>query len=240
MNLKLSILATILVFGSFNSFSQTDPQIVKKCNDFEIDGKGSGKEWDKAEWQTFTALMQADPRHETKSKVIYSEKGIYVLFSGQDEKITTKDYKQFGEIYEGDVFEVFFHPKPGLPQYFEYEINHLGKELILTLSRAKGGAVAWAPWDYEYNRRNLIKSKVNISGGKSKIGASITSWTAEIFFPNAIFALMSGTPPQSGDTWNANFCRIDYDTGKPLEWSWSPGIKKSFHELEQFRSIRFE
>ncbi|HKP32333.1 MAG TPA: hypothetical protein VJT83_06385, partial [Chitinophagaceae bacterium] len=69
---------------------------------------------------------------------------------------------------------------------------------------------------------------------------AIQSWTAEVFFPNEIFALMPGTPPRSGDTWNANFCRIDYDSGKSQEWTWSPEVGPSFHELEHFRSIRFE
>lgn len=213
---------------------------VKKTNDFEIDGKGSNAEWNKADWQIFTRISKGDIGLESKSKILYSAKGIYVLFSGEDNKITTKNYKDNEEIYEGDVFEVFFHPRSAMPQYFEYEINHLEKELILTLARTKGNTVAWSPWHYEYNKKQMIKKKVNISGGKSEIGASIRSWTAEVFFPNEIFELMQGVPPRSGDIWNANFCRIDYDTGKPLEWSWSPGIVSSFHELEQFRSIKFE
>jgi hypothetical protein len=220
--------------------SNDDPWLVKKCNDFTIDGKGSAAEWNKTEWQMFTKISKDGIEHETKSKILYSPKGIYVLFSGEDEKITTKEYKDFEEIYEGDVFEVFFHPKPDQPQYFEYEVNHLGKELTLTLARAKGNTVAWAPWHYEYNKRQIIKRKVNIVGGKREIGAGIQSWTAEVFFPNEIFALIPGTPPKSGNIWNANFCRIDYDSGKPLEWSWSPEIKTSFHELEHFRSIKFE
>ena len=217
-----------------------DPWVVRKCNDFTIDGKGSAAEWNKTEWQMFTKISKEGVQYESKSKILYSEKGIYVLFSGEDKKITTKDYKDYEEIYEGDVFEVFFHPKPDQPQYFEYEINHLGKELTLTLARTKGNTVAWSPWHYEYNKRQIIQRKVNIVGGNSEIGAAIKSWTAELFFPNAIFALMPGTPPQSGDTWNANLCRIDYDSGKELEWSWSPEIKSSFHELEHFRSIKFE
>lgn len=240
--MRLNIRAIICVsffLIAINARAQQQPLVIKKCNDFEIDGKGSNSEWNKTDWQLHTRLQQSNINHETKSKMLYSSKGIYVLFSGEDEKITTKDYKDAEEIYEGDVFEVFFHPKPELPQYFEYEINHLGKELTLTLARSKGNTVAWSPWGHEYNRRQIIKRKVNIVGGKGEIGATIKSWTAEVFFPNEILALMAGIPPQSGDEWRANFCRIDYDKGV-LEWSWSPEIKKSFHELENFRTIRFE
>ncbi len=239
MKLMRSLISIFFLAVAFNVAAQSDPAVVKKCNDFEIDGKGSSSEWNKTEWQVHTKIQKSDLNHQTKSKVLYSPKGIYVLFSGEDQKITTKDYKDFEEIYDGDVFEVFFHPKPELPQYFEYEVNQLGRELTLTLARSKGNTVAWSPWHYEYNKKQIIQRKVNVVGGKPEVGASIKSWTAEVFFPNEIFALMSGTPPQSGDVWRANFCRIDYDNGL-LEWTWSPGIKKSFHELEAFRSIRFE
>jgi hypothetical protein len=220
--------------------SAEEPWLVKKCNDFTIDGKGSSPEWNKTQWQKFTILQKDGLDQESKSKVLYSDKGIYVLFSGVDSKITTKDYKDYEEIYDGDVFEVFFHPKDDQPQYFEYEVNHFEKELTLTLARSKGNTVAWSPWHYEYNQRQIVQRKVNIVGGKREIGAGIQSWTAEVFFPNEIFRLMPGTPPHSGDVWRAHFCRIDYDSGKALEWSSSPAIKKSFHELENFGSIKFE
>ena len=219
----------------------SDQIVVKKCNDFTIDGKGSNAEWNKTEWQAFTKITKGGTDHETKSKILYSSRGIYVLFSGKDQKITTKNYKDYDdEIYEGDVFEVFFHPQPGMPQYFEFEVNHLNKELTLTLTRSKGNTTAWTPWNLEYAKRPQIKKKVNIVGGKPEIGSAIQSWTAEVFFPNEIFKLLPGIPPQSGDIWNANFCRIDYDDGKAAEWSWSPEIISSFHELEHFRSIKFE
>jgi hypothetical protein len=236
------VLTILLILAAFIPVakSQDQPWQVKKCIDFTIDGKGSASEWNKTDWQVFTKISKEGVEHETKSKILYSEKGIYVLFNGTDQKITTKDYKDYEEIYEGDVFEVFFHPKPDQSQYFEYEVNQLEKELTLTLARSNRNTVAWSPWHYEYNQRQIVKRKVNIVGGKREIGAAIQSWTAEVFFPNEIFALMPGTPPKSGDIWNANFCRIDYDSGKPLEWSWSPAIKSSFHELEHFRSIKFE
>jgi hypothetical protein len=169
-----------------------------------------------------------------------SDKGIYLLFQGEDKRITTKDYKDFQNIYDGDVFEVFFHPDTSRLLYFEYEINHLGKELILILSRTPGNTLAWTPWDYEYVRHPQIKKAVSVIGGERKPGASIASWSAEIFFPYSVFNFLPLTPPKSGTRWNANFCRIDYDNGKEIEYSWSPTITKGFHQLEQFKPIQFE
>lgn len=108
------ILITFFVLAGITSFKKNShqPWLVKKCNDFTIDGKGSSPEWNKTEWQKFMKISKDGVEHESKSKVLYSSKGIYVLFSGADQLITTKDYKDYQEIYEGDVFESFFIPAP--------------------------------------------------------------------------------------------------------------------------------
>ena len=52
--------------------------------------------------------------------------------------------------------------------------------------------------------------------------------------------LMQNIPPKSGTIWNANFYRLDYDSGNMIKWSWTPTIEKSFHELDKFRAVKFE
>jgi len=172
--------------------------------------------------------------------MLYSEKGIYLLFSGEDDLISTKDYKDGQEIYEGDVFEFFLHTDPGKPPYFEYEINQMERQLTLTLARFPHKNIAWSPWDYEYAQDPVIRKKVAVNGGVKKPGAPIRGWSAEIFFPYELLGLLPGVPPKSGTIWNANFCRIDYDSGKMVQWTWSKKIKSSFHELENFGTIVFE
>lgn len=210
--------------------------VVKSCNDFGLTGKGTDNEWYKTEWHVLTKLDKDGANYETKFKILYSATGIYVLFHGEDERITTLDYKDFDNIFKGDVFEVFFDPDPKSPVYFEYEVNQLDKELILTISSLKGqNNVSWIPWF-----RSGIKKMVEIGGGIKAINTKIIYWKAEIFFPYGALGLMPNVPPKSGSVWNANFCRLDYDTGNMVKWSWSPTIVTSFHELEKFRSIKFE
>lgn len=216
------------------------PLLVHKCNDFAITGKGSDSEWTKAEWNQLTKLDEGGKTNVTRFKILYSVTGIYVLFQGDDEKITTQAYKDFEAIFNGDVFEVFFHPDPQVKVYFEYEVNHLGKELILAISTINDKWSSWMPRNTEGVHRTGIQRKVDVVGGKAEIGSAITSWTAEIFFSYSGLGLMPKVPPTSGTLWNANFCRLDYDTGTMIKWSWTPTIKKSFHELDQFRSIKFE
>ena len=218
----------------------TTSLLVRKCNDFTITGKGTDSEWTKAEWNGLTKLDDGGKPNATKFKILYSATGIYVFFQGDDEKITTQDYKDFESIFNGDVFEVFFYPDPDVKVYFEYEVNHLGRELILAISNLNGKWSSWVPRNNQGVHRTGIQRMVNVVGGDAGIGSNITSWTAEIFFSYNGLGLMPKVPPASGTQWKANFCRLDYDTGAMIKWSWTPSITKSFHELEKFLSIKFE
>ena len=217
--------------------TQALPLLVKKCSDFNLTGKGDNDEWNKTQWNSLTKLDSGVKVYATKFKILYSVKGVYVLFTGDDEKITTKYDKDFGDLYKGDVFEVFFHTDPLTPIYFEYEVNQLEKELVLLVPRINGRAHGWIPWHYENDR--VVKKMVSVTGGDKMSNASISSWTAELFFPYDLFKPLHNVPPKSGDNWNANFYRLDYDNGKMVKFAWSP-VEKSFHEIDKFRPISFE
>ena len=234
-------LAIIMIYplaaASQDSARTTMTLLVKKCSDFEPTGTGYNSEWNKTEWHSLTKLDSAGKSYTAKFKILYSGKGVYVLFNGIDDKISTPYDKDFGDLYNGDVYEVFFHTDPRTPIYFEYEINQLNKELVLLIPNLNGRAYGWLPWRYEKDRS--VKKMVNVVGGKSANGESITSWSAELFFPYELFRPLANVPPASGTIWNANFYRLDYDGGKQMKWAWSP-VQKHFHEPGRFGAIRFE
>ena len=216
--------------------SGEDTLLVSKCVDFDITGKGDNDEWKKTNWVQLAQLDVAKENYETKFKILYSKKGIYVLFYGKDKRITTTYEKDFDNLFNADVFEAFFHPNPDLSLYFEYEVNALSKELVLLIPNYKNSFMGWMPWQYEGRRK--VQKKVDVDGGAAKSGATIQAWTAEVFFPYELVSIMSQAP-ESGAVWKANFCRLDYDEGKMVKWSWSP-VESSFHEYQKFRSIKFE
>jgi hypothetical protein len=215
----------------------TIPLLVRKCPDFDLTGTGDNNEWARTEWNYLTKLDSGGKAYTSKFKIMYSEKGIYILFYGEDDKISTRFDKDFGDLFKGDVFEVFFHTDPKTLLYLEYEINQLNKELVLLVPNVNGKAYGWIPWHYEKNRS--INKRVEVTGGKKEPDAAIDSWYAELFFPYDLFRPLGNVPPNSGTTWNANFYRLDYDTGQMIKWAWSP-VRNSFHELEKFRLIKFE
>lgn len=241
MRLLLSIITFLLlinyVIGQKSQASGGKPLLVKKCDDFNVTGKGNNAEWGKTEWNLMTKLDTGGQNYESKFKILYSFTGIYVLLNGKDNKITTGFDRDFEDLYKGDVFEVFFHTNPKSPLYFEYEINQLNKELVLIIPNFKGKFYGWIPWHYENERR--VKKMVDITGGKMEANAAINSWSAELFFPYKLFNPLENVPPESGTIWNANFYRLDYDSGNMMKWAWAP-VKKSFHEFEKFWPIEFE
>lgn len=228
------------ILSKSKQYLYSDPLIVLKCTDFTINGKGDNAEWTKAKWIHLAKLDTGGRNYESKFKILYSTTGIYLLVSGEDDKITTKEYNDLDAIYNGDVFEAFFLPVPKTPVYFEYEINQMNKELILTLSKMDNQLYSWSPGYPSEENRKPVKKMVDVVGGKAEVGGFIKNWTAEIFFPYTILGLLPNVPPASGTVWNANFCRLDYDSGNMIKYSWSPAIQKSFHEIDKFQSIKFE
>ncbi|MES1224544.1 MAG: carbohydrate-binding family 9-like protein [Bacteroidota bacterium] len=235
--LLLGILFHLAAIANKVNVPVDTPLLVHRCNDFIITGKGDNAEWDKTKWTSLTKLNQPGKEYKTKFKILYSAKGIYVLFNSDDEKIGTEYKNDFENLFTADVVEVFFHPEPAQTTYFEYEVSPLEYELVLLILNTNGKFGSWMPWHYE-DKKKVIK-KVNIIGGEMKPGASIQSWSAELFFPFQLLSGLLNTPPVSGTRWNANFCRLDYDTGNQVMFSWSP-VRNSFHEFKKYYSLQFE
>ncbi len=223
--------------GVHNAPASDSLLVVKKCTDFAISGKGDHANWQKAGWTSLQKLDKAGAAYASRFKVLYSVKGIYVLFNGEDAVITSPFTKDFEKIFKGDVFEVFFHPQPDEPIYFEYEVSPLDKELVLLMVQRNEYIGGWSPWPYEPGSK--VKKKVTVNGGPKKDGASIKSWTAELFIPYKLLGAFKNTPAVKGSIWKANFCRLDYDTGNMVKWAWAP-IETSFHETSRYFSLKFD
>ena len=170
--MKFLLYLLAIIFINLNpAISQEDlrsqdtiPLRVRKCFDFDLTGKGDNNEWSKTEWNDMIKLDSGGKAYSSKFKILYSAKGIYVLFYGDDDKISTTFDKDFENLFRGDVFEVFFHTDPKTTIYLEYEVNQLNKELVLLIPKVNGRARGWIPWHYENDRKT--KKMVNIVGGK--------------------------------------------------------------------------
>ena len=154
---------------------------VRPTADFEVTGDGSNEAWKKAEWVPLTPRGAADPSLETRVKLLYSKKGLYVLMSAADRKVTATFKDDFENLWTEDVFEVFLWPDEREPIYFEYEISPLNRELPILVPNLGGKFLGWRPWHYEGNRKT--HKATSTVGGPAESGAPVTGWKAEVFFP---------------------------------------------------------
>jgi len=230
--------------GDADSRGRTREPIARvlRTADFEITGDGGNAAWKAAAWHSLAARgnRQSDAARETRFKVLYSDRGLYVLLHGADDKITATLDKDFTRLWTEDVFEFFLWTDESQPIYFEYEISPLGYELpILCPNNAPAGKdfLRWLPWNYEGERK--ISKKVAVEGGEARSGATIRGWSVEIFLPYATLNPLLNLPPRPGTKWRANFYRMDYDDPQPRAWDWAR-VGNSFHEFQKFGTLSFE
>lgn len=210
---------------------------VKPTDDFEVNGKGDAKAWDKTVWEPLQRREEKGLPYAAKVKVLYSKKGIYVLMDAEDRKLTAKFEKDFENLWTEDVFEVFLWTDERDPLYFEYEISPLGRELPIMVPNNDGKFMGWLPWHYEGGRKT--RKATSAIGGDLKSGAEVKGWRAEIFIPYELLAPLRNLPPKPGTRWRANFYRMDYDDGNHTSWDWSR-VGKTFHEYKKFGTLVFE
>lgn len=224
--------------GEAKTTSSEQPTLnVKRCDDFEVNGKGDADAWKKTEWVALQKRPGRTHDYTAQIKLLYSKSGVYILFDGTDRLLTATMEEDFADLWNEDVYECFFWPDEKHPVYFEYEISPLGYELPILVPKLEGEFLGWRPWHYEGERK--IKKAVKVSGGEQKPMAEVSGWRAEVFIPYALLKPLQNVPPQSGDVWRANFYRVDHDGGKSTAWDWAR-VGRSFHEIEKYGKLKFE
>ncbi len=210
--------------------------VVKRCIDFEVTGDGTSKEWEKTEWLDLVIRGPVVADYQTKTKVLYSETGIYFLFDCKDKKLTTTMEADNLNLWEEDVVEVFLWTDERFPVYFEYELSPMNYELPIIVPNFDGKFLGWLPWNYYDDKRT--RHATSATGGEKKSGSSVTGWIAEFFIPYKLLEPLNNVPPVSGTKWRANMYRIDRDS-VTIAFNWQK-TNTTFHEYKNFGTFIFE
>jgi hypothetical protein len=206
--------------------------VVRHTADFKVSGKGDAGAWEKADWITMTKRKGVS-NYKTRAKLLYSDSGIYALFSCEDKKITATLKEDFANLWTEDVVEIFFWPDETVPLYFEYELSPLNYELAILVPNMDGDFLGWKPWQYEGERKTRHATNIIRDNRQNP-----TEWIAEFFIPFALLKPLRNVPAKSGTQWRMNMYRIDYDQ-EYTSWTWKP-VEKNFHDYEKFGVIKFE
>jgi predicted TIM-barrel fold metal-dependent hydrolase len=231
-----------ILFAARNADAEPAPPAskelrVRPTEDFEVTGDGSAEAWKKTDWEPLQKRNADGQPYETRVKVLYSKKGLYVLMDATDQKITAKIKEDNQNLWTEDVFEVFLWPDERQTVYFEYEISPLNVELPILIPNLDGKFLGWLPWHYDGPRKT--RKATSASGGTLKSGGQVSGWKAEVFIPYELLAPLQNVPPKAGSRWRANFYRMDYDDNKTTSWDWAR-VGPSFHEFQKFGTLVFE
>ena len=83
---------------------------VPRTDDFKLTGDGRSPAWRKAAWEPLDKRPGNKSTYRSRFKMLYSPTGLYVLFDGEDRKLTATIDKDFEDLWNEDAFEFFLWP----------------------------------------------------------------------------------------------------------------------------------
>ena len=174
----------------------------------------------------------APPRLATSVAAWFDAEYLNVLFSGGDDHIEASHLVHDAPLYEEDVVEVFLSPEE-TTRYFELEVSPRGTIFDARIT-SPDGERATMHVDRAWTCEGLIATvrKVTESNGASTVDTLL----------RIPFASLHRETPKDGETWRANFFRIDRHDGHGDEFSaWQPTLRNpaDFHVPAAFGALRF-
>ncbi len=218
-----------------------------------IDGRLSESAWRTAPRTGLFIDIEGDtrpqPALDTRAAMLWDDEYFYFAAWMDEPHLWATLLKRDSIIYRDNDFEIFIDPDGDQVDYDEFEINALGTEFDLRLTRAYrcGGG-----YDIEWNMAGL-KSAVHLRGTLNDPSDRDSGWTVEVAIPWSCLADTSTVPcpPRDGDTWWVNFSRVQWpfdvvdgayvkpDGAKEDNWVWSPQFAIDMHRPEYWGRVQF-
>ena len=222
----------------------------------KIDGKMSPEEWDAIPWTSSFVDIEGDkrpkPTLQTRAKMTHDDNGMYFAALMEEPNVWASITEHDGVICRENDFEIFLNPTNDTHNYMEYEINALGTEWDLFLSKPyRDGPVVLNNWEYAG-----MKSAVYVDGTLNNPNDTDRSWSVEVYIPwSSIYQMMGGQAPKEGDQLRTNFLRVEWtleaqdgkyvkvpikgeDKVREYNWAWSPIGIVSIHMPEYWGLVQ--
>jgi len=173
----------------------------------------------------------AAPRLATSVVVYFDDEYLNVLFSCADDHVVATHRVHDAPLYEEDVVEIFLAPVR-IEEYFELEVNPLGTTFDARIESPHGVRTTMKN-DLGWTCDGLVAAlctTVESSGERS------TDTILRI-----PFASLGRETPCDGETWRANFYRIDRHRDGDEFSAWQPTMKvpPDFHVPAKFGVLKF-
>jgi len=207
-----------------------------------------GALWNASDWKNGQSLSidnflpeSSEHRPETKTKLLYDEKGIHGFFMVKDKYIRCMHTEFQSPVCRDSCVEFFFQPIEN-KGYFNFEFNCGGAFLcnyIENNTRVKNGFTKYAKLDKD----DMAQVKVFHSMPKV-VEPEIqekTTWFLGFHIPFKLIEKRTGKLGDiSGQEWRGNFYKCGDKTSHPHWAAWSPVSYLDFHLQKCFSSLVFE
>ena len=186
--------------------------VAKTLESPTIDGLDNDECWDLASFSDSFIDIQGKQRagKDTKVKLLWNEDFLFIFALLEEDHIWGDITKRDEIIYFNNDFEVFIDPEGRGGPYGEIEINALGTEWDLLLTKAyRAGGKAVFNWNIEG-----LKSAVHINGSLNDPLDLDQSWSVEMAIPmHSLTELITRKKPHPkvGEVWRVNFSRVQWE-----------------------------
>ena len=175
----------------------------------------------------------APPRLATSVAAFYDDEYLSILFSSSDDLVRSTLFAHDAPLYEEDVVEIFITPDV-LERYYELEVSPRGTVFDARVD-SPDGERATMHVDRAWNCEGLVAAvrQVTESHGSTTVDTIV----------RIPFAALERNTPEAGETWRANFFRIDRHPEAGDEFSaWQPTMKNpaDFHVPAAFGTLCFQ
>jgi hypothetical protein len=195
-----------------------------------LDGQMNDPVWASAEYVGMVPLKADKAIVQSTVRVLWTPETVYIGLDceepAMDRLYVTKRGGDDGDMWKDAGVELFINPSADRLNYRHMMINALGN-VADSACRKIGGVKTKS--DYAWNTKAVIKT-----------WHGTDRWQAEIALP---VRESSDRALKAGDVWVANFCRnrniSGAAKGENQLHTWSPFLKRGFHDLLSFGRLRF-
>lgn len=222
-------------------------------SDILIDGDIDTPEWATVPWTTDFIDIQGKnrpvtPRHQCRAKLMWDDHNLYIAAEMIEPHLWATHTQRESVIFQDNDFEVFLDVTGSTHHYMEYEVNALGTEWDLMLTRPyRDNGAPLNSWNM-----NGLRSAVKLYGTLNTPSDTDQKWTFEMSIPlNTLTEIRHGGKISDGQQWRLNFSRVqwqlDIQDGRYVKrpnspednWVWAPSGKISIHEPEYWGYLQF-
>ena len=231
----------------------------RTTGEMTMDGRLDEADWQNVPWTEDFVDIEGDrmpsPLYRTRVKMLWDDDYLYIAAEMEEPHLWATYTDRNSVIFHENNFEVFIDPNGDTHNYYEYEVNALGTEWDLLLTKPyRNGGIPVSAWHI-----TGLKKGVHLMGTLNDPSDKDTLWRVELAFPWDI--LKECAPgrrrPQPSEQWRINFSRVQWrldivdgeyvkrinpETGlhyPEYNWVWSPQGAINMHMPEYWGYVQF-